>query len=123
MDNPILISGGVPAYPRDRREAPIMRGVAAERSAERSAAATGGGGPAGLPRPAAPPPLLPTEARHFAQQPFSFQVYLACAETKPHQSRGWNSLPGKAQSATGNRVLRRGRQRPRRSVDRAIGRP
>ena len=31
------------------REAPIMRGVAAGRSAQRSGAATGGGGPAGLP--------------------------------------------------------------------------
>jgi len=34
---------------------------------------------------------------------------LACAQTKPYSSRGWNSLPGKAQPATGNRVLRGGR--------------
>jgi hypothetical protein len=49
LNNPILISGGLPAYPRRRRAAPIMRGVAAEVSAQRSGAANGGGGPQGSP--------------------------------------------------------------------------
>ncbi len=89
------------------REAPIMRGVAAERSDQRERLAAGG--PQGSPEPKL---SLPAEARRLHDQRFSFQVYLACAETKPHQSRGWNSLPGKAQSATGNRVLRCERQRP-----------
>jgi hypothetical protein len=31
------------------------------------------------------------------------------AETKPYPFRGWDSLPGKAQPATGKRVLRRAR--------------
>ena len=35
------------------RDAPIMRGVAADASAQRRGAANGGGGPAGLPRPSA----------------------------------------------------------------------
>ena len=46
-----------------------------------------------------------------------------CAEAKPHLFRGWNSLAGKAQPATGKRVLRCRRQRVRRSVDSATGRP
>jgi hypothetical protein len=31
---------------------------------------------------------------------------LACAEKKPYPFRGWDSLPGRAQPATGKRVLR-----------------
>src|SRR5215211_5881122 len=52
LDNPILISGGLPAYPHaSGAKRPLMRGVAAGRSAQRSGAATGGGGRAALPRP------------------------------------------------------------------------
>jgi hypothetical protein len=30
---------------------------------------------------------------------------IECAETKPYPFKGWNSLPGKGQPATGKRVL------------------
>src|SRR5712691_1759509 len=97
-DIPILISGGFPAYPgssdlyrqctpqsgqvgepspgsslhaRAPARSAHMRGVAAGRSAERSGAATGGGGPAGLPRPVA---LIPTsQARQSLSSASAFR--------------------------------------------------
>jgi hypothetical protein len=82
LNNPILISGGLPANSDSfgrladgpsyaPREAPIMRGVAAERSDQRERLAAGG--PQGSPDPT----LLTAEARQFSLQRFSFQVYLA----------------------------------------------
>jgi hypothetical protein len=59
VDNPILISGGLPCYPR--------RALGKARSAHHA------GGPQGSPDPT----LLTAEARQFSLQRFSFQVYLA----------------------------------------------
>jgi hypothetical protein len=79
LDNPILTSGGLPAYPRllcceeHLARSALQRGVAAGRSdgTERLAA----GGQQGSPDPK---PLLRAEARHpRPRRRFSFQVHLA----------------------------------------------
>jgi hypothetical protein len=65
-----------PAYPGGRREAPIMRGVAAERSAERACERSSDWRRGA--RRAPPTRSFEYQRKHasFRHQRFSFQVYL-----------------------------------------------